>query len=85
MLERKDIFEMICKERDYQDQKWGSIEQKNQSVAGFLLVLESELNEAKQGWMKNRQGRESSLGEIMQIAAVALACLEQHGTSGNPL
>ena len=75
----------ISKERERQDEKWGSLEVKQQSVAGYLLILEAEIAEAKAGWMKNIEGRHSALAEIVQIAAVAVACLQQHGVTGNPL
>jgi hypothetical protein len=74
----------VKKEREHQDNKWGSIEAgRNQSIPGFLIVLEAELNEAKAGWMKNVQGRDSCLAEIKQVAAVAIACLQTHGVEGN--
>lgn len=80
-------FEEVCKsiqeERDYQDSKWGTLDEKQQSIPGFMLVLEAELNEAKAGWMKNVNGKHSSLAEIRQVAAVAIACLQQHGIEGN--
>lgn len=78
-----EVFEYIQDEREYQDNKWGSLEEKSQSIPGYLLVLEAELAEAKAGWMKNKDGRNSCLNEILQIAAVAVACLEQYGTHGN--
>ena len=78
-----EIAAVVKAERDKQDEKWGPT--KFQNAAGYLLILEAELNEAKEGWMKNVEGKHSSLAEIVQIAAVAFACLEQHGISGYPL
>lgn len=74
-----EVFNSVLEERMYQDAKWGSLEEKQQSIAGYLLILEAELEEAKAGWMKNKEGRHSALSEILQIAAVACACLQQHG------
>lgn len=71
----------IYRELEHQRQKWGP--DKPQSLPGFLLILESELAEAKIGWMKNREGRDSPLAEVMQIAAVALTCLSRYGTEGS--
>jgi hypothetical protein len=70
-----EVVNAIGRERDYQDCKWG---QPNHSVPGWLLILEAELAEAKQGWVKERGDRDA-LREILQVAAVAVACLEQHG------
>lgn len=78
-----DVVGEIRAEREYQDTKWGSLAEKPQSIPGWLLILRKELEEAEEGWMKNRIGRDSALGEIVQIAAVAVAALQQHGYEGN--
>ncbi len=69
----------IHRELEHQRQKWGK--DKSQSLPGFLLILENELAEAKHGWTKNLEGRNSPLSEVVQIAAVPLACLVRYGTS----
>lgn len=79
--EQAQVFEAIAKERQYQEEKFG--ENKPQSLAGYLLILESELEEAKRGWIKNLPGKSAPLNEIVQIAAVAVACLERYGLTGN--
>lgn len=79
ILPFKRVIEAVKAEREYQDYKWGSLEEKNQTVEGYLLILKSEVDEAIQGWMKNKEGRDSVLSEITQVAAVAVACLQQHG------
>jgi hypothetical protein len=71
----------VYRELVHQQQKWGK--DKSQSLPGFLLILEIELAEAKHGWMKNLEGRNSPLSEVVQIAAVALACLARYGTKGS--
>lgn len=79
----QEVFEKIREERNYQDNKWGTLAEKPQSIPGWLLILRKELEEAEAGWMKNVRGRDSALGEIVQIAAVAVAALQQHGFEGN--
>jgi len=79
------VMDEIKKERQRQDAKYSTLEEKQQTVAGFILILRSELAEAEAGWMKNVEGKHSSLAEILQVAAVAVACLEQYGIEGNPL
>jgi hypothetical protein len=74
------VLNAIIEEREYQIEKCGLIEE---SIPGYLIILESELKEAKKGWLENIEGRDSSLEEIVQIAAVCIACLAQHGISGN--
>lgn len=52
-------------------------------IPGWLLVIEKELNEAKAAatgeGKRSARGRHSSRAEILQIAAVCVAALEQHG------
>ncbi len=72
----------VVAELKYQDDKWGK--DKEQSFPGFLLILENELAEAKLGWAKGGEERQSALHEVTQIAAVALRCINTYGTIGCP-
>ena len=73
--ERFKVFMALSRERAYQDTKWGTT---GHTVGEWLLILESELAEAKQGWVKGH-GDGEALAEILQMASVAVACLEAHG------
>jgi len=84
-LTREEVYALIDIERNKQDEKWGALDDKKQNLSGYLLVLEAELNEAKLGWCKNHPGRNSALAELIQVAATAVAALEKHGSTGNPL
>lgn len=79
----EEVFEEIKKERAYQENKWGNFEQHPQSLPGYLLIMKKELEEAENGWMKNSTGRNHVLHEILQVAAVAIACLEEHGNKSS--
>lgn len=68
------IGRVVC-EMNYQSCKWGEQHIRQQSVEGHLLVLQSELKEAIDGWMKNSTGRNSVESEITQVAAVAIQAL----------
>jgi hypothetical protein len=57
-----DIIEAIARELEHQSAKWGK--DKPQSLPGFLMILEAEINEAKHGWMNNLDGRNSLLAWI---------------------
>jgi hypothetical protein len=72
------VFDAVMREREYQSDKWGTLEEHPHTVGEWLLILESELNEAKQGWVKGK-GDSDALKEILQVMAVACACIEQHG------
>ena len=76
-----DVFAAIQNELSYQTMKWGA--DKEQSLAGYLLIMRKELDEAIDGWMKNRHDpRQSSLEEVTQVAAVAVRCLMTYGLKG---
>lgn len=79
MLNRKIVFAEIDEERDHQDRKWGTIQQKPHTVGEWLLILQGELDEAIKAWQKNTPEPHSALDEIRQVASVAVAALEQHG------
>jgi len=78
-MERDEVYEFIDRERAFQDRKWES----RHEVSGWLLILQRELDEAKEAWI-TRHGDVSALEEIVQVAAVAIACLEEHGAWVNP-
>jgi hypothetical protein len=48
-----------------------------------MLIMRKELMEAEDGWMKNLEGRHSSLAEIVQVAATAIRCIQRYGATGN--
>lgn len=79
-----EVLSAILEELQHQDYKWGA--NKQQSYAGYLLVIESELAEAKAGWMKSiQEGRHSTLAELVQVAATAIRALNAYGTEGCPV
>lgn len=80
---RPAVYDAIDQERNHQIEKYGA--DKQQSIPGFLLIIENELNEAKAGWTKNLEGRHSAMHEICQIAATCVAAMEKYGTSGSAI
>ena len=80
---QEQVFAAIAAERDRQSTKWGK--NKPQSLPGFLMVLERELAEAKEGWNKDLPGKSAPLNELVQVAAVAVAALERYGLTGNTI
>jgi hypothetical protein len=80
---REAIYDAIDEERAYQIEKFGA--DKENSIPGFLIILENELNEAKAGWTKNLTGRHSAMHEIRQIAATCVAAMEIYGTTGSAI
>lgn len=73
------VFAAIREERGFQDLKYGSPETNPHSIGSWLLTIESELAEAKLACIKGGEGRDNVISEIVQIAALCVAALEQHG------
>lgn len=71
-----ECLNWLTKEREYQTMKWGDFEQHPQSTAGYLIIVESLLNEAKEHWMKGHET--SALIRLAKLSAVALASMEQN-------
>lgn len=72
---QEQVFNAIQRERNFQRQKWGD---KLLSLEGYLLIIEGELEEAKQAWRKSK-GNDDCLRELLQVATVCIRALESHG------
>ena len=90
--EIEEVFDAISRERDFQDAKYGPVTippfNREQGRGGhelgtWLVILRKELEEAEtaivHGGSKQGTGRNHVRAELVQIAAVAVAALEQHG------
>ena len=75
---RAVVYDAIDTERDYQDRRYGNLEEHPHTVGEWILILRTELDEAERGWTKGK-GDTEALSEIVKLAGVAVACLEQHG------
>ena len=84
MTTRLEVFQVISEERVHQDKKWGSLDDRarngNHSVGEWLLVLEEQVRRAKEKWYAGDSA--GVLSEVRQVAAVGVACMEQHGAVG---
>lgn len=77
---KEALLEAIKQERAYQDANWGPLsEQKPKSLAGWLTIIEAELDESRQGWVKSA-GNNAALEELLQVAATWVACISQSRT-----
>lgn len=82
-LARRGVFAAIGRERDYQDAKWGTPAEHPHDVGGWLTIMRRELREAEDAWC-SRRGNAGALEEILQVVAVGVACLQQHGIVERP-
>ncbi len=67
----------LTKERRHQDRKYGSPARRGLSVAEYLQIARAELDEAQASMTDGDE--ENALRELLQVIAVGVACLEQHG------
>lgn len=75
---RFDIWAAILNERNYQDEKWGHPDHHPHSIFEWIGIMEREIAEVKEAFFQ-RSADEEMLGEILQVVAVGVACMEQHG------
>ncbi len=78
------IIGEILRERKFQDRKHGHPDENPHSIGAWLLTIEAELLEAKTACIKGGKGRDNVINEIKQVAALCVACLEQHGVDPLP-
>lgn len=74
-MNRKHIYDAIDRERIYQDEKYPP--HNGHNVGAWLTIIRGELQEAEHAWLKSKS--KEDLKEILQIASVCVACLEQWG------
>lgn len=73
--QRVAIFEAIDRERVYQDMKRGPAHDRGLSLGDWVLILQEELEEVRREFVRN-EGDRAARKEVLQVAAVAVACLE---------
>jgi hypothetical protein len=74
---RQEVLAAIDRERSYQDKKWGTVQDHPHEVAGYLLIMEHELQKARLAWATN-PGDDEALLQILKVMATGCAALEQH-------
>jgi NTP pyrophosphatase (non-canonical NTP hydrolase) len=79
-MSRTEIFELINKERDKQDAKWGALPRCLSDMV-WLTVLMEEVGECAEAILKRNWGNLKA--EIIQVATVAIAWLEDSENHDN--
>lgn len=74
-----EVLVAVHNERRFQDDKWGSIASNPHDFGTWFILIEAELAEAKEALIKGGSGRNSLRNELIQVAALCFAALEQHG------
>lgn len=81
-MESANIFHAIARERLYQDRKYGTPEQRDLSASTYLLIMRKELDEAMIAMVE--EGFDQAMIELLQVVAVGVAAMEQHGVQERP-
>ena len=77
-IRRARVFEAINGERHYQETKWGTLEQRPQSVGAYLTLMRVHLADAEAAWARS-SGDVMALDCLRKVLAIGVACGEQHG------
>ena len=83
-MNRSDVYELIDGERDYQDAKWCSNRSSGEAGNGertideFSLYILGYAQDAAR-LASHILDRNLKLAEIRKVAALCVACMEQHG------
>ncbi len=73
-----EVTDAVAQERAYQDSTHGT---DPHELGVWLLLIQAELDEAKHALLKGGVGRNSVRHELIQVAALCFAALEQYGTN----
>ena len=76
-MTREEVYKLIDGEREYQKFKWNQVfDDSKWSLSDWIVFIERYIQEAK-----NNTGFEKhEVDSIRKIAALAVACMEQHET-----
>ena len=76
-ISRDSVYKAIDSERNYQDKKWGTIQEHPHEVGGYLTLMRKLLTDAEAAWSSSA-GDHGAMVEIRKVLAVGVACAEQH-------
>ena len=78
MTSIEEIFKAVQRERRHQDCKYGVVgKDRVPTIGDWILILEEEISEARLAQVKGNS--REALQELLQVATVAVAALQQHG------
>jgi len=84
MATRKEVYEALDTERDYQNRKWNSSTTTSggkHSITEWLVYMQDYLNEAMHQVSRNPDphANDLALRTIRKITAMGVSCMEQNG------
>lgn len=72
---REAAYHAIDGERDYQDKKWGDVPHETAAFVAYIQEYTNQLVKAS----ATIAGAEATLHAMRKVAALCVACMEQHG------
>lgn len=90
MLTRQEVFDLINKEREYQDGNYNpeakvssglTRRQRDAEVSPGILMLEAYTRKASDAWVNTKDSNIPALQQVAKIAAIAVRILERAGDS----
>lgn len=84
-LERRDAFDAICEERDYQDARRGNARREkiedNRDLGSLILLTQTYLRKAEEAFAgPHPEGKTAALDQLRKVAALVVLAMEVHGT-----
>jgi len=70
-MKREEVYELINKERDFQDSR----HKKDEEISAELILMHIYLEQALEAWTYKEDARH----QIRKIVALGVRCLENHG------
>lgn len=78
-MNREQVYEVINRERGYQDVKWGGkVHDNHHEVEAWIVYMQAYLNKAINR-VSTESGPHGGLDELRKVVALGIACFEIHG------
>lgn len=79
-LSRKEVYEILDDERDYQDKKWGGeVHDDAHSISDFLVLIRKHLTDAENALYSSNN--KDAMDAIREVTAIGVAAMETKGCS----
>jgi hypothetical protein len=84
---REEVYKLIDGERDYQNTKWSSPPDLLHTPTEFILYIDDYVRQGISQATRNTnpEATQICLDTIRKIAALAVACMEQHETQARAI
>ena len=78
-MTREEVYNIINKERDYQDSLWGGRPHDEfKSVGDFIVYMDRYMTQVKEEYT-TKAGNTAALDQLRKVVALGIACFEYNG------